>query len=89
MKHTLTLYTQPNCMYCEMMKSKLDRWGYKYEIVNIKLDEQAKAFIVLDKGHKTVPQLYYGHANVNRGVDTEEFTQSILEQYIGHLDEVK
>jgi hypothetical protein len=36
-----------------------------------------------------VPQLYYGNSNVNRGVDTEEFTQSILEQYIGHLDEVK
>ena len=60
MKHTLTLYTQPNCMYCEMMKSKLDRWGYKSEIVNIQLDEQAKAFIVLDRGRKTAPQLYYG-----------------------------
>jgi len=29
------------------------------------------------------------NSNVNSGVDTEEFTQSILEQYIGHLDEVK
>jgi hypothetical protein len=44
---------------------------------------------VLDEGHKTVPQLYYGKTNVNRNVNTEEFTQSILEQYIGHLDEVK
>ena len=85
MKHTLTLYTQPNCMYCEMMKSKLDRWGYKYEIVNIQLDEQAKAFIVLDEGHKTVPQLYYGHANVNSGVDTEEYTKEMLSKSIERI----
>ena len=89
MKHELILYTQPNCVYCDMMKSKLDEWGYKYNVKNIKEDDAAKAFIVLDEGHKTVPQLYYGKTNVNRNVSTEEFTQNILEQYIGHLDEVK
>ena len=89
MKHELILYTQPNCVYCDMMKSKLDEWGHKYEVIDIQEDESAKAFIVLDEGHKTVPQLYYGKTNVNRNVSTEEFTQNILEQYIGHLDEVK
>ena len=89
MKHELTLYTQTNCVYCDMMKAKLDEWGYKYNVKNIQKDDSAKAFIVLDEGHKTVPQLYYGKANVNRDVNTEEFTQNILEQYIGHLDEVK
>ena len=89
MKHELTLYTQPNCVYCDMMKSKLDEWGYKYNVKNIKEDDAARAFIVIDKGHRTVPQLYYGNSNVNRNVSTEEFTQNILEQYIGHLDEVK
>lgn len=89
MKHELILYTQPNCVYCDMMKSKLDEWGYKYEVIDIQKYESAKAFIVLDEGHKTVPQLYYGKTNVNRNVTTEEFTQNILEQYIGHLDEVK
>ena len=28
MKRELTLYTQPDCMYCDMMKTKLDQWGY-------------------------------------------------------------
>ena len=55
----------------------------------IQEDDAAKAFIVLDRGHRTVPQLYYGRMNINRGVNTEDFTQSILEQYIGHLDEIK
>ena len=71
MKHELILYTQPNCVYCDMMKSKLDEWGYKYEVKNIKEDDAARAFIVIDKGHRTVPQLYYGHFNVNGGVNTE------------------
>jgi glutaredoxin len=89
MKHELTLYTQPNCMYCDMMKAKLNEWGYKYNVKNIQEDDAAKAFIVLDRGHRTVPQLHYGRMNINHGVNTEDFTQSILEQYIGHLDEIK
>ena len=89
MKHELTLYTQTNCVYCDIMKSKLDEWGYKYNVKNIQKDDDARAFIVIDKGHRTVPQLYYGNSNVNHNVNTEEFTQNILEQYIGHLDEVK
>lgn len=80
MKHELILYTQPNCVYCDMMKAKLDEWGYKYNVKNIQEDDNARAFIVLDEGHKTVPQLYCGTRNVNRGVTTEEFTQSILEE---------
>ena len=88
MKHELILYTQPNCVYCDMMKSKLDEWGYKQEVIDIQKYESAKLYI-LEQGHKTVPQLYYGSTNVNRNVNTEEFTQCMLEQYIGHLDEVK
>ena len=88
MKHELTLYTQPNCMYCDMMKTKLDRWGYRYEVVNIRLDESARSYIK-SEGHRTVPQLYYGKTHINPNINTEEYTQSILEQYIGHLDDVK
>ena len=89
MKHELTLYTQPGCRYCDMMKSKLDEWGYKYITKDIKADDTARAFIVLDEGHKTVPQLYYGKTHINPNINTVEYTQNILEQYIGHLDEIK
>ena len=89
MKHTLTLYTQPDCMYCDMMKTKLEQWGYKYKTKDIKADADSRAFIVMDEGHRTVPQLYYGKTHINPNINTEEYTQSILEQYIGHLDEVK
>ena len=87
MKHELTLYTQPNCMYCDMMKTKLDRWGYRYDIVNIRLDEKAKAYIKAE-GHKTVPQLYYGETHINPNINTEQDTLNLLEEYIGYLDSV-
>ncbi len=75
----LKLYTKTDCVYCDMMKSKLDIWGYEYEVINIQEDTDAKTFI-LNEGHKTVPQLYYNDKNVNRGINTDEFTKSILEE---------
>lgn len=85
MKHQLTIYTKNNCMYCDIMKSKLDQWGYEYNVVNIQEDNVAKNYI-LSKGHKVVPQLYYNNVHVNPNIDTKNYTQNILEEYIGHLD---
>ena len=85
MKHQLTIYTKNNCMYCDIMKSKLDQWGYEYNVVNIQEDNVAKNYI-LSKGHKVVPQLYYDNVHVNPNIDTKNYTQNILEEYIGHLD---
>ena len=79
----LRLYTKNNCVFCDMMKTKLTNWGYEYEVINIQEDEEAKAFIVLDEGHKTVPQLYYNNINVNRGIDTRDFNQSMLQEHMG------
>jgi len=78
----LRLYTKNNCVFCDMMKTKLTNWGYEYEVINIQEDEEAKAFIVLDEGHKTVPQLYYNNINVNRGIDTRDFNQSMLQEHM-------
>lgn len=78
----LVLYTQTTCVYCDMMKAKLDEWGYEYTTVNIQEDEDAKAFIVLDEGHKTVPQLYYGKYNVNYMIQTADFSKEMLERVI-------
>lgn len=76
----LRLYTKNNCSFCDLMKNKLKNWGYEYEVINIQEDEEAKAFIVLDEGHKTVPQLYYNNINVNRGIDTRDFNQFMLRE---------
>ena len=86
MNRELILYTQPNCMYCDMIKAKLDEWGATYTVANIKEDSEAKAFIVLDEGHKTVPQLYYGSFNINRDINTEEYTEEMFRESIERIN---
>ena len=74
----LTLYTQPLCEFCDHMKLDLQRWGYRYDVVNIKENPEAKEFL-RKQGHKTVPQLYWNKTHLNT-VDTLAFTKELLEQ---------
>jgi glutaredoxin len=86
LKKELVLYTQTFCGYCDVMKAKLNEWGVPYTVANIEEDNEAKAFIVLDEGHKTVPQLYYGSFNINRGINTEEYTEEMFRETIERID---
>ena len=76
----LTLYTQSNCEYCDIMKMKLSGWGYQFDVVNIQMRTEAKGFLKI-AGHKTVPQLYWNKTHLNK-VDTLEFTKELLEKEI-------
>lgn len=62
------------------MKEKLDSWGYQYVEVNLSLDPAQKSFMK-ERGHKTVPQLYYDGHHLN-DIDTEQFTQKYLNEKI-------
>lgn len=76
----LTLYTQTDCIFCEVMKSKLNEWGYKYDVVNLNVRPEAKSFMKI-AGHKTVPQLYWNKTHLNK-VDTADFTKEQLEEQL-------
>lgn len=78
MSNSIRLYTQNDCPYCVIMKKKLDEWGYSYRTINVSEDLEAKAFLK-EQGHRTVPQLYEGHVNLNKGIDTQDFTKRHLE----------
>jgi len=78
----LQLYTQPNCEFCDMMKMKLNEWGYKFEVINIKEQNWAKEFLKT-RGHKTVPQLYWHNTHLNK-VNTIEFTREMLEETLDY-----
>jgi len=53
----ITLYSKPNCPYCENAKAWLSKNEIEYETINIAEDSAARDFIVAE-GHKTVPQIY-------------------------------
>lgn len=75
------MYTQPNCPFCDLLKLKLDSWFYRYEVINIQENQKAKMFIK-ERGHKTVPQLYFHDEMVLNTVDTQHMTLDVLQENI-------
>jgi glutaredoxin len=55
----ITLYSKPNCPYCEQAKDWLTKNDIDYTVLDINEDRIAKDFLV-SSGHKTVPQIYVG-----------------------------
>lgn len=55
---TVTIYTLPDCIQCEMTKKLLDRSKVNYLSVDMSKDETAKK-TVEDLGYKQVPVVVY------------------------------
>ena len=55
----ISLYSKPNCPYCDQAKNWFSENDISYTVVDISQDNQAKEFMV-SSGHKTVPQIYVG-----------------------------
>lgn len=85
---SIILYTQPNCSFCDLMKSMLDKTGYTYYTINIQSDPAALAFIK-KQGHRTVPQLYVGNSHINKKTNTNEYTAEELGLLVGEAIECK
>lgn len=66
----LKLYSKDKCFYCKQLKKKLDEWGYDYVTIRVDQDPSAMDFMN-QRGHKTVPQLYYNDVDVQQGQSTE------------------
>ena len=84
MKH-LTLYTQPNCTFCDILKSKLVEYGFTFWTLDITESPTAMDFM-RQVGAKTVPQLYCGSTKINN-IDTEDITKEYLLMEINKADE--
>jgi len=80
----IRLYTQPLCPFCDLMKSMLDETNFKYDIINIKEDPTALAFMK-EQGHKVVPQLYVGDVHINKKTNTQEYTSAELHGIIADV----
>lgn len=56
----LTIYSKTQCPNCVNAKNFLNAKGIEFEEKNIEEDHEAREFI-LDQGHRSVPQIYFGH----------------------------
>lgn len=53
----ITLYTKPQCPYCDRAKEWLDRHSIPYKPVNV-LEDELSLNMLKEEGHRTVPQIY-------------------------------
>ena len=53
----LTVYSKPNCPFCDKAKNYLRNNNIDYEVVDISVNEEARNFL-LNEGHRSVPQIY-------------------------------
>jgi glutaredoxin len=77
----IILYTQPNCSFCDDMKSMLDQTGYTYYTINIKENAEALEFMKT-QGHRVVPQLYANKQHINKKENTQDYTPEELSRLI-------
>jgi glutaredoxin-like protein NrdH len=54
----ITVYSKPNCPYCDRTKIWLEHNNLPYQVVDVMADSSALEFIK-SQGHKTVPQIYF------------------------------
>lgn len=54
----LTLYSKTVCPFCVNAKNFLKNKNIPFHEINIEDNDDARQFIV-DKGHRTVPQIYF------------------------------
>jgi len=55
---TVTVYTLPNCIQCDMTKKYLDKYKIEYSVVDMSQDLQS-AKTVADLGYKQAPVVVY------------------------------
>ncbi|WP_037163332.1 glutaredoxin domain-containing protein [Rhodococcoides fascians] len=51
----ITVYTTPNCGQCDATKSRLDKRGLEYRIVDITEDDTARHYVTCELGYLQAP----------------------------------
>lgn len=62
----ITVYSKPNCQFCDMAKKLLESKGVEYKSVDISEDPEARQML-MDAGFRSVPQIYNGTQHLPGG----------------------
>ena len=65
----ITVYSKAQCPYCTQAKALLDDKNIPFTEVRIDENPAARQFVV-DRGHRTVPQIYWGDKLLVEGAFT-------------------
>ena len=62
----LTVYTKPDCPYCDMAKALLESKGVDYTTVNVGSQPEARDYLI-EQGLRSVPQIFNGTTLIQGG----------------------
>lgn len=62
----ITIYTKNNCPYCDRAKVLLEAKGIQFQVKNIEFEPEYRTFL-LDKGLRSVPQIFDGDVLLSGG----------------------
>lgn len=88
MKITLYWRSEPHCKYCEAAENFLKANSLPYEKIDVAKDDAALRFLKEEKGHRSVPQIYFdGRLLVEGGYDelkklTKHEITNRMQQYV-------
>jgi glutaredoxin len=78
----ITVYSKPQCPFCDRAKQLLESRGVEYTVIDVSVTPEAKEYLV-DQGLRSVPQIYRGTTLIPggyqglAGLSEEEFNNKV------------
>lgn len=82
----ITLYTTPNCPWCDRAKQHLERANIAYTPVDVSQDESALAKLRA-LGHRSMPQIFVGDVQLVDGA--QSLMRMSVDQIHDRLDDIE
>ena len=80
MKDTIVVYWRYGCSYCQMATRLLDKYGIKYELLELDRDFSREEFYKAIPGAKTFPQILINGTSIGGYEELQESLPKILEK---------
>ena len=83
----ITMFSKPNCPFCEKGKQYLNNLNIEYDAIDITKDPMAHSFLIRE-GHRTVPQFYKEDELLFEGGYTEliKHTKEQINEMMGDIN---
>lgn len=78
----ITVYSKPQCPFCDRAKQLLESRGVEYTVIDVSANPEAREYLV-DQGLRSVPQIYRGTTLIPggyqglAGLSEEEFNNKV------------
>jgi len=67
----VVVYSKTNCPGCVKVKRELSLKGVEFEEINVDTDDEARRWLILAEGHRSVPQVYVDGVHTDPSTLTE------------------